>query len=78
MAQAKIYWNMGNYAAIEKLFQRSADWCNEREVWKLNVAHIMFMREKYLEAVSLYRPIIDQHDGSVGQHVNDCSRLLVA
>lgn len=73
MAQAKIYWNMENYAQVEKvcqplparwkgraevcvcvacsllalilqIFRKSVEFCNEHDVWRLNVAHVLFMQ----------------------------------
>ena len=40
MAQAKIYWDLKNYAQVEKIFRKSVEFCNEHDVWKLNVAHV--------------------------------------
>ena len=44
MAQAKIYWDLENYPQVEKIFRKSVEFCNEHEVWKLNVAHVLFMQ----------------------------------
>jgi hypothetical protein len=44
---------------VEKIFRKSVEFCNESEVWKLNVAHVLFMQEtKYKEAISFYEPIV--------------------
>ncbi|XP_014205769.2 tetratricopeptide repeat protein 30A [Copidosoma floridanum] len=59
MAQAKIFWDLGNYAQVEKIFKKSVEFCNEHEVWKLNVAHTVFMQEnKFRDAVGFYEPIV--------------------
>ncbi|KAI9098104.1 hypothetical protein DFS34DRAFT_619641 [Phlyctochytrium arcticum] len=59
MAQAKIYWDRENYHMVEKIFRKSVEFCNEHDVWKLNVAHVLFMQEsKYKEAISFYEPIV--------------------
>ena len=59
MAQAKIYWDKENYEMVEKIFRKSVEFCNEVDVWKLNVAHVLFMQEsKYKEAISFYEPIV--------------------
>jgi tetratricopeptide (TPR) repeat protein len=80
MAQAKIYWDAGNYAAIEKLFRRSVEFCNENETWKLNVAHVLFMQEaKYKEAISFYEPIVKRNYEKVSikyLHFNDESQFI--
>ncbi|KAJ8253972.1 hypothetical protein COCON_G00205840 [Conger conger] len=62
MAQAKIYWNRENYHMVEKIFRKSVEFCNEHDVWKLNVAHVLFMQEnKYKEAIGFYEPIVKKH-----------------
>ncbi|XP_077125167.1 intraflagellar transport protein 70A isoform X2 [Ranitomeya variabilis] len=62
MAQAKIYWNLENYSMVEKIFRKSVEFCNEHDVWKLNVAHVLFMQEnKYKEAIGFYEPIVKKH-----------------
>ncbi|XP_066441033.1 intraflagellar transport protein 70A [Eleutherodactylus coqui] len=62
MAQAKIYWNMENYQMVEKIFRKSVEFCNDHDVWKLNVAHVLFMQEnKYKEAIGFYEPIVKKH-----------------
>lgn len=66
MAQAKIYWDLENYQMVEKIFRKSVEFCNEHDVWKLNVAHVLFMQEtKYKEAISFYEPIVKKHFDNV-------------
>jgi tetratricopeptide repeat protein 30 len=64
MAQAKIYWDIENYAMVEKIFRQSSEFCSEHEVWKLNVAHVFFMQEtKFKEAIRYYEPVVKKnHD----------------
>lgn len=62
MAQAKIYWDRENFQAVEKIFRKSVEFCNEHEIWKLNVAHVLFMQEnKYKEAIGFYEPVVKKH-----------------
>ncbi|XP_021934386.1 tetratricopeptide repeat protein 30A isoform X2 [Zootermopsis nevadensis] len=62
MAQAKIYWDLENYAQVEKIFRKSVEFCNENDIWKLNVAHVLFMQEnKFKEATGFYEPIVKKH-----------------
>jgi tetratricopeptide repeat protein 30 len=62
MMQAKIYWDLGNYNQVEKIFRQSAEFCSEHDTWKLNVAHVFFMQEnKYREAARYYEPIVRRH-----------------
>ncbi|VDN86802.1 unnamed protein product [Brugia pahangi] len=44
MSQAKIYWDMNNYSQVEKIFRKSVEFCSENDIWKLNVAHTLFMQ----------------------------------
>lgn len=55
-----MHWDAGNYALVEKLFRRTMEFCNENEAWKLNVAHVLFMQEKYKDAVGFYQPIVER------------------
>ncbi len=50
MAQAKIYWDLENYPQVEKIFRKSVEFCNEHEVWKLNVAHVLFMQVRAIKS----------------------------
>lgn len=71
MAQAKIYWDLENYTQVEKIFRNSVQYCNEHDVWKLNVAHVLFMQavvaqpneqeSKYREAIGFYEPIVKKN-----------------
>ncbi|XP_064601290.1 intraflagellar transport protein 70A-like [Liolophura sinensis] len=62
MQQAKIYWDLENYQQVEKIFRKSVEFCNEHDIWKLNVAHVLFMQEnKYKEAAGFYEPIVKKN-----------------
>lgn len=71
MAQAKIYWDLKNYNAVEKIFRKSVEFCNEHDTWKLNVAHVLFMKSvkaqlggqeaTYKEAIGFYEPIVKKN-----------------
>jgi len=61
MGQAKIYWDLDHYSMVEKLFRQSAELCSEDESWKLNVAHIFFMQEKFKECIRYYEPFVRKH-----------------
>ena len=59
MAQARIYWDLEMHQQVEKLFRKSVEFCNESDIWKLNVAHVLFMQEnKFKEATGFYEPIV--------------------
>lgn len=75
MAQAKIYWDMENYGQVEKIFRKSVEFCNESDVWRLNVAHVLFMQEnKYKEAASFYEPIVKKQY----ENILDISAVVLA
>jgi len=44
MAMAKIWWDKEDYVQVERIFHRSADLCSGHELWKLNLAHTLFMQ----------------------------------
>ncbi|GAB1599298.1 tetratricopeptide repeat protein 30A-like isoform X1 [Argonauta hians] len=61
MQQARIHWDMENYAQVEKIFQTSVEFCNDHDIWKLNVAHVLFMQEKYKDATGFYEAILKKN-----------------
>ena len=66
MAQASIYWDMQNYLAIEKIFRKSVDFCNDHDIWSLNVGHVLFMQDnKYKDAIGFYEPIVKKNFDNV-------------
>mmetsp|Transcript_4542 Transcript_4542/g.11650 ORF Transcript_4542/g.11650 Transcript_4542/m.11650 type:complete len:654 (+) Transcript_4542:121-2082(+) len=70
MAQAKIYWDLGNYQGVEKLFRNSMDLIVDHDVLRLNIAHVLFMQAvvappaeqegKFMEAITFYEPIVSK------------------
>ncbi|EFN82372.1 Tetratricopeptide repeat protein 30 [Harpegnathos saltator] len=75
MAQAKIYWDLENYTQVEKIFRKSVEFCNEHDVWKLNVAHTLFMQEnKFKEATGFYEPIVKKRY----DNILDVSAIVLA
>lgn len=68
MAQAKIYWDLENYTQVEKIFKKSVEFCNDNDVWKLNVAHTLFMQEnKFKDSTRFYEPIVKKKYDSVSE-----------
>merc|ERR1719376_1462696 len=66
MQQAKIYWDKENYSAVEQVFRKSVEFCNEHDTWRLNVAHVLFMQDnKFKEATGFYEPIVKKHYDSI-------------
>jgi len=82
MQQTKIYWDRDNFVQVEKIFRKSVEFCNDQDVWKLNVAHVLFMQEtKYKEAAGFYEPIVKKHYENVNivcflDIVKDCKYAL--
>ncbi|XP_037084938.1 tetratricopeptide repeat protein 30A-like [Pollicipes pollicipes] len=75
MAQAKIYWDLENYPQVEKIFRKSVEFCSDSDVWKLNVAHVLFMQEnKFKEATGFYEPIVKKHY----DNILDVSAIVLA
>lgn len=75
MAQAKIYWDLENYIQVEKIFRKSVEFCNEHDVWKLNVAHTLFMQEnKFKEATGFYEPIVKKRYDNVSTRLGTTDR----
>ena len=43
------------------MFRKSVEFCADADVWKLNVAHVLFMQEnKFKEATGFYEPLVKQ------------------
>ncbi|PAA57823.1 hypothetical protein BOX15_Mlig000704g1, partial [Macrostomum lignano] len=74
MQQAKIYWDRENYPEVEKIFRNSVEFCNDHDSWKLNVAHVLFMRDKFKESISFYEPIVKKHY----DHILNVSAVVLA
>ena len=71
MAQASIYWDLQNYAAIEKIFRKSVEFCNDHDTWRLNVGHVLFMQDsKYKDAIGFYEPIVKKHYDQVRRRIS--------
>uniref|UniRef100_A0A7S2EA66 Tetratricopeptide repeat protein 30 n=1 Tax=Ditylum brightwellii TaxID=49249 RepID=A0A7S2EA66_9STRA len=62
MAQARIYWRKEKYTMVESLFRQSAEFCGDHSIWKLNVAHVLFMQqgEKFKDSIRYYNPFVQK------------------
>ncbi|TKR59940.1 hypothetical protein L596_029544 [Steinernema carpocapsae] len=58
MSQAKIIWDQGDYPKVEKILQRGLEFIQNHSTWQLNVAHVIFMQEKFREANAFYSPLL--------------------
>lgn len=63
--QAKIRWDSRDYAAVEKVLKKPIEFCNDHDSWRLNVAHVFFMQEKFKDAISFYEPMVKDHYSNV-------------
>lgn len=74
MSQAKIYWDLEHYAQVHKIFQVSAEFCNDNETWKLNVAHVFFMQGNYKDAINYYQPHVQKSE----ENILDITAIVLA
>uniref|UniRef100_A0A5S6QJ36 Tetratricopeptide repeat protein 30 n=1 Tax=Trichuris muris TaxID=70415 RepID=A0A5S6QJ36_TRIMR len=75
MEQAKIYWDQRNYKEVEKIFQKSVDFCGKHDLWKLNVGHTLFMQQgKFKEAAGFYEPLVRKNF----EKILDSSAIVLA
>lgn len=65
MAQAKIYWDTESYSQVENLFHKSVEFCEGNETWRLHVAHVLYMQDKFKEAIAFYEPIVNKFSNNV-------------
>ena len=61
MGQGKILWNEKDFVGVERVLKNAQDYCSINNVWKLNMAHVMFVQEKYSEAVTFYESVYDKN-----------------
>lgn len=60
--QAKILWDNKDFESVESLFSESADICNKNKVFRVNLAHSVYMQEKnHAKAIEQYEPIVEQY-----------------
>ena len=57
MAQAHIYWELGHYSQVMRVFNQSSDFASEHDAWKLNVAHTYFMMVR--TSASIFKIILN-------------------
>lgn len=44
ITQASFFVNSNILVFFLQIFRKSVEFCNEHEIWKLNVAHVLFMQ----------------------------------
>ena len=68
MLQAKVYWDKGEYANTEKFLQQSSEILHDNVVFNENLAHALFVQEKFEDSIPYYEMLINSH--------TDASNLL--
>jgi len=61
MYQANLHWQKDEYSAIQLLFEKSREFCENHDVWKLNYAHTLFMLQTpsaFAESIRIYECIV--------------------
>ena len=61
MYQANIHWKKDQYSKIQMLFEKSREFCDNHDVWKLNYAHTLFMQQTpsaFTESIRIYENIV--------------------
>ena len=60
--QAKIYWDNKDYSNVELMFKESSDIWNENKIFKVNLAHSIYMQDSnHAEAIKYYEAIVDNY-----------------
>ena len=47
MARVDLHYEAGHYTEAAQLLDGAADACSEHPAWRLNMAHTLFMNERY-------------------------------
>uniref|UniRef100_A0A1I8IJY9 Tetratricopeptide repeat protein 30 n=1 Tax=Macrostomum lignano TaxID=282301 RepID=A0A1I8IJY9_9PLAT len=71
------------YIPSREIFRSSVEFCSEHDTWKLNVAHVLLMREQYKEAANFYEGIVKKNydkilNVSAGSLANLCVAYIMA
>jgi tetratricopeptide repeat protein 30 len=70
MAQAKVNWDGRQWAAVEKTLRKTMEYCSEHDTWRINVGHVLFMQEKYSDAINFYEPFVQKNYEKVSYFSN--------
>lgn len=77
MAHAKILWELEDYAMVEHLLLQNGELCSDRDEWRLNLAHALFVQQgqKFKESIKYYEPYV--HDKGTNSLL-DVSPIVLA
>ena len=60
--QAKIYWDNKDYSNVELMFKESSDICGDNKIFKVNLAHSIYMQDSnHAEAIKYYEAIVEKN-----------------
>ncbi|KAK2727001.1 intraflagellar transport protein 70B-like [Artemia franciscana] len=77
MAQCRLLWDNENYEGVEKLLRASADLCGDTDTWRLNLAHTLYMENKYNDAAMLYDEFVRKADRALSMNAVVLANLCV-
>ena len=75
MQQCRIYWDLEDYVQVERILRASVEFCTDADVWRRNLAHVLFMQAKYKEALQAYEPLVSKYRNQV-QYLLDTYLIL--
>ena len=61
MKYAGIYWDREDYGMVESILRKSSDFCNEVQVWRLNIAHSFYSQQgaKFKDSMQYYELCVE-------------------
>ena len=65
MWKAKVYWEKKDYPSADQILREYIDFFADEDCWKINIAHVLFMQERFPEAVQFYEPIVQASAASI-------------
>ena len=63
MLQARLYWDRKEYSRAEQILRKNADFCHDRDAWRMNMGHIMFAQQgdKFEASIEHYELLLKHH-----------------
>lgn len=80
-AQAKIYWDLGNYEAVEAILKNpeNQDFFYENRTWKINMGHAYFIQEtNFKEAIKFYNSVYEDEEDVLNVPASVIANLCVS
>lgn len=58
MQMGKIHWDLEEWTSVEKVLRQGVEFCDDRDCWMLNAAHVIFIRgQDYSESTAFYEGV---------------------